>query len=271
METVASLLAKYREERGISSNALARAVNLSPSYMSLLLRGQKGASAQTLYAIATAFELTTQETEGLFAAAGFDETVLAALKRHAEVGTPGVDPQSAGIVVVRRELPEDLLEAWIRDAKECIRIQDTWIPDPGRLKKAFLEATKKGVRIEVLLLKDQSDLAKQRSLDLNQRTSSFVSERILDALHEFEQLNEEGVNIVVRLYESLPSVQQLICDQRRFIGFFAHGARSDLAPQLQIEGQDTFLIDFFDKEFARVWEASTQVIPKLADSTSVDQ
>jgi len=272
MSTFIELLDKHRERRGLSKNALAQAANLSGSYISLLLRGEKKApSPQTIAGLTKALGLDSEETEELAKAAGVNPADLNLGDRMVTKRLRGgISPTAAGLDTVYADLSEDLIEERILEAEERIRIQDTWIPDPRRFRKAFIEASKKGVHIEVLILNHESKFANQRGLDLQYHTGQYVSEQIKEDIHEFEFLDDAGVHIEVRLYDSLPSIQQIIYDQCRFIGFFLHGERSDLAPQLEIRDQETILGKFFEEEFERVWKASEKniIIPKQSSKPS---
>ena len=253
MKPFHTLLNTYREQRGLSSTALANGAGLSPSYVSLLLRGKKASpSAQTVRALAGALDLTQEELEELAASSGHN--VLDFKEGHTSTRSdvdPGMDPHMVGITAVRSELSLNVLEAYILNTQKSIRIQDSWLVDPERYRRMFFAVFQKRqeVCIEILLLDPESAFAKQRSVDLHAREEGFVSERIKDAFHEFNLLREAGVKITMAYYNSLPSVQQIACDQHRFIGFFTHGERSDLSPQLEIEGENSLLGGFFEHEF----------------------
>jgi transcriptional regulator with XRE-family HTH domain len=259
MSNFSNLLDQYREERGISKKQLADKSGLSAGYVSLLISGGRGSpSAEAVDALARALSLGQEEKEKLLQAAKLDLPVVTPLS----LADTDIDPRAAGIVSVHPDFPDDLFEKRIAEAKELVRIHTTWLPDPRRYKRAFLRASERNVPIQVLLLEPDSPHAIQRARDLDPtRNEHFVSQHIESNLHDFERLFYEGVKVEVRVYNSLPSIEQYTCDDHTFIGFFIHGERSDLAPQLEIAGRDTVLSRFIKEEFDRVWRDAHRRVP----------
>lgn len=279
MNTFGELLGSHQKRRNLSVKALAEAAKLSSSYVSLLIRGTKESpSTQTVAALASALELSQEEAEELYTAANltmpvFDPQIMSSrtgLTRTGAIST-GMDPEAAGILGVHNYLSEGLWEERIPGAQEHIRIQDTWLPDPRRYRNAFQEAAKRNpdLQIEILLINPESEFTTQRAVDLDARTKEFVADQIHDAIHDFTVLREWGVHIEVRLYDSFPSVQQIASDAHLLVGFFIHGERSDLAPQIEI-ANDSALGKFFEEEFQRVWKTAKQVVGPAGGESPAD-
>jgi transcriptional regulator with XRE-family HTH domain len=267
--TLGELLDQLRADRNMDGKTLAEKAGLSTAYVSLLIRGERRApSEEVLAALATALKLNVEERKQLTQAAIESESSesTSKLSKKQKARKPldeRVEASAAGIEGVHPYLSESLLYERIVNAHALIRIQDTWLPDPRSYRASFAEAfaRNKALRVEILLLKPESVFAKLRATDLKARTEHYVSEQILDALFEFQTLADSGFDIEVRTYESSPSIQQIVCDDQALVGFFLHGERSDLAPQLDVQIKDSLLGEFLRDEFEYVWQTAQPVVP----------
>lgn len=165
---------------------------------------------------------------------------------------------------------------------EPIRIMDTSIPmliwgdfdtlqDPeekSRLEaecernfdNAILNAVKRGLRVQILLLHPNSIVARQRARDLEQPLLSYLEQmtKTLAHLHsleeriqrEFERSGERGkdARFTVRLYDKLPSITVYACKEHIYTSFFPHDQPSDRGTILKIL-RSTMLGAFVKRQF----------------------
>jgi transcriptional regulator with XRE-family HTH domain len=271
------LLEKHRVASGLSKARLASAANLSGAYVGSLINGVKGAngekkvpSIETVEALATALGLEGEQREEFRRVARPGEPSFSMLgdvsrpvrrrgRKTSMIRNAGIDPNVAGITGVHITRPNGIVERYFWESRHCIRIQDTWVADPRRFTAAFLQATNNGVTVQVLLLDPESPYARQRSLDLQLKSELGVSDEIRETITQCGHLRRDGVDVEVRLYSSLPSIPQIICDEHMFVGFFLHGERSDFISQLEIEGSDTELYKIFEQDFSRTWDSAGSV------------
>src|SRR5215211_2955024 len=79
-EDIGSLLRRFREQRGLSQNALARRMNVNPAYVNRLEHGGRGAGNRGLLdGAADALGLSAAERAELLSAAGHWPTALESL------------------------------------------------------------------------------------------------------------------------------------------------------------------------------------------------
>jgi hypothetical protein len=108
-------------------------------------------------------------------------------------------------------------------------------------------------------------------LDLNNRIShekSEIANLIEDAIRSLKRLNLDrriDGRIQIRIYNALPSLQLYIYDNRALVGFFLHGSKSNLAPQLEVEVKDsvggrTYFGRYVEGEFEKIWNKSMDII-----------
>jgi len=261
MSRFGEVLDRHRRTRGLNRQQLADAAHLSAGYVGLLINGSKTTpSIEVVEALAVALKLDQDQTEELRGTLENLPRPLATSGRRSTVSQyAGIDPSLAGIVSVHATLPNGIVERHIGEAKERIRIQDTWIADPRRFTTAFLRASENGVHTQLLLLDPESPYAIQRSKDLQSQSESDVPEEVRETIKQCKYLHREGVLLEVKLYRSLPSIPQIICDGHMFIGFFLHGERSDFTYQLEIEGTDSALYTIFEQDFNRTWDTAIPV------------
>ncbi|HZU07231.1 MAG TPA: helix-turn-helix transcriptional regulator [Chloroflexota bacterium] len=81
-ERFATLLRHYRERAGLSCNELARAVDVDPSYISRLERGEREPPRRRVVdRLASALQLSREEHDRLLVSAGYAPATVAVLGR----------------------------------------------------------------------------------------------------------------------------------------------------------------------------------------------
>ncbi len=144
VKTVAERLAWILEQRGFRSRrALARATGLSPSHISLLMKGERGLGLETAQAIANAADVDlvwlmtgAGGAEGQPKAEPCAEPVADPLPRRDQALAllkGSIDPQVHEALLKERTTKDWPLEEWLARAKEL-----------QRLLKAFRKSVDKG-------------------------------------------------------------------------------------------------------------------------------
>jgi transcriptional regulator with XRE-family HTH domain len=269
-ETLANLLTKHINRIGMTASKLAQEAHISPSYASLLLGGhKKSPRLDVIRNLARGLKLGTSDTDELFRAAGHSYASIDATEKSLETNLV----RSAGIVNVHQDLTEAMMEDRMLMAQRLIRIQDSWLSNLTFYCRIFRQILsshnneqgssqerKQIPTIQILLLdyENKPEIAEMRAADLGLSRKGYIQRQVEDAVEEFRRIKEEThyKDFEVRLFQSLPSVQQLAIDDRAFIGFFVHGERSQSAAQLEliVDVEDPLNLGRrFEEEFTDVW------------------
>jgi transcriptional regulator with XRE-family HTH domain len=264
--TFGQLLATYRKQKNLTLEKLGKEALVSPGYISLLIRGQKGRpSDEIIERLAKALKLTKEEHSQLLQAAEETDRSRASSYRS-------MTPSAAGISAV---LNEEFLELLFRDqasrAENLIRIQDIWLAEPISYVSTLREALsthKPNLRIQILLLNPTDEhISEMRQAALGIASNNHIRNQLSTAIHEFKAVRESlGHNckqFEVRTFHTVPSILQIVCDEISYIGFYLYGKQSQRANQLEIDRLSP-LGRLFDEEFDNVWNADTTktVVPE---------
>ena len=154
----------------------------------------------------------------------------------------------------------------IRACSKEVRVLHTFLVEPNRFERAFVGASQNGAKIKVLLLEPNSDIARQRSIDIwpgdnpADADEGYVPSQIRMTVDEFRRIKQENnlENFEIRLYDTLLSVQIFRCDDDLYLGFYPHGRKALEAAQLKIHGHTYISVQFLN-EFDLVWGKATPV------------
>jgi transcriptional regulator with XRE-family HTH domain len=263
--TFGNLLRKYRDQKNLKLEDLAKKADVSPSYISLLIHGKKGKPrGPVIERLAQALELT--EAEKLEFQAAAEMSRVSSLPNQMLQRLPYMLPAEAGIEAVHRSLSLDLLNEYFPKAKKLVRIQENWLQDLftyNTLLRDLLKKEKPLVQILLLNPESETKLADIRENALNMPEEGYLRRQINSGIKVFEDIYREfgSKYIEMRLFDVLPSVQHIAFDETMFIGFYTHTARSQSAYQLQIKA-GTALGNFFEEDFNKVWGMAKRKIPK---------
>jgi transcriptional regulator with XRE-family HTH domain len=264
-----TIVDKYRREAGLTKRGLAERAGLSPGYVNLVLNNQKTSpSARVVLALADALRLEAQKREGLLLAAGLDPHAISEAMAWTDENSGQLrkgDDQNrssvsiGGIVRVYPELDDRILIQRMAKAS-TIWILDTFFPDlRRRLKDVLIARSNGGATIRVLLIDPNSPFARKRSKDISEHNpESYVPIQVRFTRDDVVRLREDGVNIEIKFYRSLPSSTQYMCDDSILFGILAHGERSDFTPQLEVQGENSTMYKFLKSEFDNLWEEAIE-------------
>jgi len=158
----------------------------------------------------------------------------------------------AGILNAHADLPLDDLDEYFRKAKVEIRILQTYILNANSISPGLIEAAKRGVAIKVLFIDLQSDILKQRLLDLGFNRDSTRPQTGLETVKatiEKHKLNNSHIEI--RFFNALPPFPLYVVDEILLYGAYWHGHESTSGPFIEVQGRSSKigwdLIDTFDR------------------------
>ena len=269
-----NLLDTYRKQKNLTLEKLGDEASVSASYISLLIRGKKGRpSDDIIEKLAKAMKLTKQEHSQLLQAAEETDRPPSSLR--------SMTPSSAGLIAVHEEFRELLFKDQANQAEDLIRIQDIWLSDPisyASTLREVLSTNKPNLSIQILLLDPEAeDILDGRQKALGIATKNYIGNQIRTAIHELNAVRKNrGHNckqFEVKIFETVPSVQQFVCDEIIYIGFYLYGKQSQLANQLEIHNppdRRLTLGRLFNDEFEYVWnaESTKTVVPEQVKNST---
>ncbi len=170
--------------------------------------------------------------------------------------------QELGIKKFHMALPTEVIVKGFANSLKYIKILQTWTPDIVPIEQAFFDATKRGCNIQILHLDPKSPLAEIRASDLGYSDISLVETNINSSIMElarFCDTNKISDNVEIRLYNSTPTFSIYAFDDIAFLGIFWRKTMAISGPQIEIEGSNSYLFQFIEKQFTYIWEEAKPV------------
>jgi hypothetical protein len=154
----------------------------------------------------------------------------------------------------------------ISNAKSNIQILNTWIPNLSKepiFVDEILNALKRGVKVEILLLFPRSTIVTYREDSL--RADGGINFSIKALIEDnfriikeniYDKLNEEyRKSLVVRVYDLIPPIAIYRCDENYFICLFWHGKLAVEGPTIEIKS-NSLLSKQVEEEFKSFWNSN---------------
>lgn len=258
MSELSDRLTQIRKEKELLLKQIASRTDLSIGYLSQIFSGERPPTRKTLGKICSSLDMDE----------ALHTEFLKALERE-ELSAGGDGKQIraslaesyAGILRVQKTLPNQLIAARFQEAKQRIYIQDIWLGDVPFYSRLLRHALKQNANLEVkiLLLTPESNLVNFRQFDLDLE-DNYIRSQLESFIRACIRIYDTVIpkNFEVRIFDSIPSVSQIIIDDTAFVGFYLHGYRSNEAPQLEItlnneSGNYLYLGTVFVEEFEHLW------------------
>jgi len=171
-----------------------------------------------------------------------------------------------GIQSSWKEQPSEKLNEQMRKATKNIRILGTWIPGMNPLPFGAIDAAKRGVVTQILLLKPKSEITAQRTIDLR-----WDKEKPIEAYKDLRrQLKQSGLlespTIQVRFYEALPPFRIYMADEFMLMSYYWHPDGSSTGPHLEIFNNGScYFGEYILKTFDNLWESPTTLTMESLD------
>lgn len=161
------------------------------------------------------------------------------------------------------DFPTDLINRGIGKAKK-VKISTTWLHNP-RMSPFLVDALRKEeCEVEILLLDYESDAARQRSFDLNQKDSLWAPgeiKRTLKLLFTLFADNANGKNRIA-VYDTAPMFLMYLFDEMIVFSPFFYGDKLACSRrQFVIDGATTELYETMEEQFDIISQRAKTVFP----------
>jgi hypothetical protein len=166
---------------------------------------------------------------------------------------------SSGIKNVHDELPTQVLDDYYRKAKEEICVLWTWSSRIDPLQAGLLDAAKSGVKVRILLLQLDSEIASYRLIDQGFQPDSARPKVGFEGVLNEICANGLQKSIQIRFYDALPPFTLYKADDKLVMGIFWHGMGSSNGPHIEIHGLTTNFGKYGMDTFEKIWKRSTPV------------
>ncbi|MEA2230443.1 MAG: hypothetical protein QOD83_259 [Solirubrobacteraceae bacterium] len=193
--------------------------------------------------------------------------------RGIEPELPGHAPSDVGIVKVFEYLDYHRSAADICAGTEII-ILSTWIPAVELFEEALHTALTRGARVRILLVHPESRAAAMRTAGLR-REEDQVRRGVRHCLgclaSVASELDEDARSrLQVRLYDSLPSIAVYSVDRQALVSVFLHDQLASDAPQIEVQGDDSFLGKAVFREVDTLWNIAHEFSDLRSWSNEID-
>lgn len=179
---------------------------------------------------------------------------------HPSSSVPIKLPTYTGIVNIYETFPSNAVQESIREANE-IRILTTWITNWPDLEYYMEKAAKRGIKIRLLLIDPECEIAKRRNEEIAPNNSSVdnLDVRVENKSHIvtlYRKLKTQKykLDIKLRYYDVRPGISLYLTDKTSFLGFFLHSSRMVSAPAIEFQGTDETYLGRLQLEFKKVWD-----------------
>ena len=170
------------------------------------------------------------------------------------------DLERVGISGATNDYPKEILNELRTNAKDEIRILQTYIGSVEQIPRCIFSAVKHGVKFKLLLLDPESETIQQRLRDIGLPDTIQVHKDAMERLLILIQKNNPPQELFeVRLYNGLPPFALYLADARLCLGFFWHGEHSPAGPHIFIDDSNSTLGKFALNTFDEIWQSSKQV------------
>lgn len=162
------------------------------------------------------------------------------------------DLSNTCLVELQSEIHLSDLKQHISEAKEEIKVLETFIENWLQLRQSIKSALLRKVRLRILVCHPESDITRVRNEDLNREFDPSVIENLLKNIYsdvEYWGLEEF---LEIRLYSNLPGTQLYGIDDTYYSGWFWHQKAAIEGPFLKVESNNE-LSNSFSGLFESIW------------------
>lgn len=182
------------------------------------------------------------------------------LKEELSVFTIQPSIAKYGINSVIPKMNYELFDSKIKNAKKEIVIMQTWLNAMEPISEDLKDAINRGVKVKILLLKENSELAKNRNQTLgygyNSQRSKALYSGVLSSL-----LKTKSPNLELRVHEFIPPFSMYCVDNWMLIGYYWYSRGSLSNPMIEVVGTEKKKIGWnFKNTFDEMWNNSSCII-----------
>ena len=165
------------------------------------------------------------------------------------------DLVKSGIVSVHPQMPYGQFEEKVKNAKREIIILQTWLKALNPISEGMIEAAARGVKIRILILNPNSEMARQRGVELGLERDSGRPKALFEGIRSaFKKHDLEG-KVEVRMHERIPPFSLYLVDDWMMAGTYWHGRGSVSNPMLEIKGLDKDKLGWYYLDtFEEIWQ-----------------
>lgn len=161
----------------------------------------------------------------------------------------------SGINSVYPNMPYDKFEEKISSANTQIVILQTWLKALNPISEKMIEAANRGVKIRILILDPESDIAKQRSVELGLQWDTSRPKALFEGVQSAFKKNDIKNKVDVRLHQRIPPYSMYMVDDWMMIGFYWHGRGSVSNQMIEFKGIDKDKMGWlFLDTFEEIWK-----------------
>lgn len=158
----------------------------------------------------------------------------------------------SGINNVYPNMPYDEFTEKIKSANTQIIILQTWLKALNPISDEMIDAANRGVKIRILILDPESDIAKQRSVELGLEWDTSRPKALFEGVQSAFKKNDIKDKIEVRLHKRIPPYSLYMVDDWMLVGFYWHGRGSVSNQMIEFKGIDRekmgwLFLDTFDE------------------------
>lgn len=181
---------------------------------------------------------------------------------------------SNGIQSIYTTMPIADINMQISEAKNEIKILETWIGNFIALEEELEKAINRGLRVKILLLNHESGQAKYRSLDLRNK-EDHVKNQIIINLSQLARLNAAtnySTLFEVRKFDATPVMSLYWFDDSCFLGLFWRNKTAARGHHIEIKTDKTSLGKLVESHFVDLWRFSESVdLNEFLDTPATEQ
>lgn len=163
-----------------------------------------------------------------------------------------------GVKGIFKNRPIDFLNEKYENATNSIRILHSWLESVS-LPVEIFEAAKKGVKVQILLLNPESQIAKLRAKSLGHGENSDRTRILLDGvINSIRKNSNESCNIELYLYEEIPPFSMYSIDKYIVMGLYWSGKASVSGPHFEVLEKENGLSVLLNESFDNILKSSTK-------------
>lgn len=168
---------------------------------------------------------------------------------------------NSGIVNIAPNMRYDIFDDKIKNANTQIIILQTWLKALNPISENMIEAANRGVKIRILILDPECDMARQRSVELGLEWNTSRPKALFEGVQSAFKKNKIEDKIKVKTFEKIPPFSMYLVDDWISTGFYWHGRGSVSNPMLELNGIDKSKLGwYFIDTFEEIWKSGQDII-----------
>jgi transcriptional regulator with XRE-family HTH domain len=265
MQLLGKKLRQFRHDAGLKQTLVAKLVHCNPSSIARIESGERLPGVTLLGQILQIYKEPSKWTETQFTAICEECSELLSKMEKGKIPAEkethpleSVFHGLSGLKSVYPDLNRELLRSNLQKAENNICVINTWLWTTDPMWTALENASKRGINIQILLLSPESNIAKQRLLDLGNTIDSVdTSQGLKKIKSDIENGKLSNDNVQVRLYEALPPFALYTSDNWGLMSVFWHGRPSFDGPHIELDMKNSLLGIYVMETYSILWNSAS--------------